>query len=388
MPVWMGDTVLVADGTYTGDGNRDIDFGGRAIMVMSENGPEVTIIDCEGSEVDQHRGFYFRFGEDLSSVVQGFTIKNGYAPYGGGICCYMSSPTITGNIIVENSSTGNGGGIMCHTSSSPTISNNIITGNRANNDGGGINCANSYPIITNNTIIGNWAVSHGGGIHGVGRAVPIITNSIFWGNNASIGQEIAVRANSSFTVSHSDVEGGQESVFVDPNCVLHWDSSVFDTDPLILDPGNRDYHLSTESPCIDAGVDAGVYNDFEGDLRPVGFGFDIGADESPYSVACNLALSATGPLTVGSGGSLYFSMLMQNNTDNQITGDFWLSVLLPNSSEIEIPENFLNHSNPLHGQIFPNSYLELKQPTLRSDNGRHWLLSAYWKDRQLSRRNC
>ncbi len=30
-----GDTVLVADGTYTGDGNRRIDFGGRAIVVVS-----------------------------------------------------------------------------------------------------------------------------------------------------------------------------------------------------------------------------------------------------------------------------------------------------------------------------------------------------------------
>ena len=49
------DTVLVADGTYTGDGNRDNDFGGRNIVVMSENGPEVTIIDCEG-----HRGFNFQ----------------------------------------------------------------------------------------------------------------------------------------------------------------------------------------------------------------------------------------------------------------------------------------------------------------------------------------
>jgi hypothetical protein len=42
-----GDTVLVADGTYTGVGNRDIDFKGKAITVKSENGPENCIIDCE-----------------------------------------------------------------------------------------------------------------------------------------------------------------------------------------------------------------------------------------------------------------------------------------------------------------------------------------------------
>jgi hypothetical protein len=31
--------VIVADGTCTGTGNRDIDFGGKAITVRSQNGP-------------------------------------------------------------------------------------------------------------------------------------------------------------------------------------------------------------------------------------------------------------------------------------------------------------------------------------------------------------
>jgi hypothetical protein len=73
-----GDTVLVADGIYTGDGNRDIVFGGKGIVLKSENGPEVTIIDCEGSESTPHRGFYFRSGEDSTAVVDGFTIQGGY----------------------------------------------------------------------------------------------------------------------------------------------------------------------------------------------------------------------------------------------------------------------------------------------------------------------
>ena len=31
-----GDTVLVADGTYTGKGNTDVDFRGKSIIVKSE----------------------------------------------------------------------------------------------------------------------------------------------------------------------------------------------------------------------------------------------------------------------------------------------------------------------------------------------------------------
>ena len=50
-----GDTILVADGTYTGDGNKDIDFTGKAIVVISENGTENCVIDCE----DDGRGFIF-----------------------------------------------------------------------------------------------------------------------------------------------------------------------------------------------------------------------------------------------------------------------------------------------------------------------------------------
>ena len=34
-----GDTVLVANGTYKGDGNVNIDFKGKQITVKSQNGP-------------------------------------------------------------------------------------------------------------------------------------------------------------------------------------------------------------------------------------------------------------------------------------------------------------------------------------------------------------
>jgi hypothetical protein len=48
-----GDTVLLSPGTYSGDGNHDIEFRGKDIVLTSQSGPEVTVIDCES-----HRGFY------------------------------------------------------------------------------------------------------------------------------------------------------------------------------------------------------------------------------------------------------------------------------------------------------------------------------------------
>lgn len=149
-----GDTILVANGTYTGEGNKNLDFGGKAITVQSENGPEKTIIDCGGTG----RGYYFHSGEHASSVVRGFTIKN---------------DLVLGNY----PNTVNSGGILCSNNSSPTITNNIITNNRADR-GGGIGCVNSSPIIINNTISQNSAKEVGGGIDCDENSFSVINNNL------------------------------------------------------------------------------------------------------------------------------------------------------------------------------------------------------------------
>ena len=65
-----GDEVVVSDGTYTGVGNRDLNFHGKTITVRSENGPAHCIIDCGHAG----RGFTFQSGETEQAVVDGFTI--------------------------------------------------------------------------------------------------------------------------------------------------------------------------------------------------------------------------------------------------------------------------------------------------------------------------
>ena len=101
-----GDTIIVRDGTYTGEGNRDISFGGKAIHLKSENGPTKAIIDVQGSQSDPHRGFIFQWGEGDTTVVDGFTIRNGCSTKGAAVYCYNgSSPLITRNVITQNLST-------------------------------------------------------------------------------------------------------------------------------------------------------------------------------------------------------------------------------------------------------------------------------------------
>lgn len=195
-----GDTVLVADGTFTGDGNRDIDFLGRGILVTSENGPDFTILDCQGEPFDPHRGVCFHLAEDSSSILSGFTIQNGCVTTGGGaIFCDGASPTIRDNVIVQ-SRASIGGGIYSTNGASPVLLENVVSENTAVLIGGGILCwFGGTPLIAGNTITGNRAdADHGGGIGCGHTSASIIGNTIsgnvayegagvcFWGAQSSL----------------------------------------------------------------------------------------------------------------------------------------------------------------------------------------------------------
>jgi serine protease len=119
-----GDTVLVAPGTYV----ENINFNGKAITVTSSGGPTTTIID--GGQVASV--VTIASGEGPSSVLSGFTIRNGTTTFnsqyeGGGVYIRGSSPEIIGNVIVDNTGcVGIGIGI---TSGSPLIEANTISHN-------------------------------------------------------------------------------------------------------------------------------------------------------------------------------------------------------------------------------------------------------------------
>jgi hypothetical protein len=263
-----GDIVIVADDTYSGPGNRGIDFKGKAITVKSENGPENCIIDCE----NEARGFYFHNNEDANSVLNGFTITNGYSyDRGGGIYCYRSSPKIINCIIchnlVETWDWFGGGGGMYNKSSNPTINNCIFSENVVNADpreggyGGGMNNESSSPVITNCTFVHNsidfrWAnEGEGGGIFNVYNSTPVLTNCIFWNNKDESG-----------TIETSQIYSHNNSQpVINYSCVQGWTGDLggignIGDNPLFVSGPLGDYYLSqvaagqgSDSPCVDAG---------------------------------------------------------------------------------------------------------------------------------------
>jgi parallel beta-helix repeat protein len=282
---YPGETLIVLPGTYAGNGNCDLDLGGKPIVVRAKDGPESCIVDCQNSG----RGFYFHSGEGVDSLLEGFTIINGNADRGGGICCLNnSSPTIVNCMLSENSATSNGGGMFNESNSTPKLINCTFSRNSALM-GGGLYNEDASPMLANCTVTGNTALLLGGGILNDG-GMCILTDSIVWANTASTpGQVLGVAS-----ASHSNIQGG---FFGEGN---------IDTDPLFSDPDNGDYHLKSQdgrwdpvseswvrddvtSPCIDAG-DPG--SDWTAELWPHGKRINMGVyGGTPQA---SMSLSAVG----------------------------------------------------------------------------------------------
>jgi parallel beta-helix repeat protein len=306
-----GDEVVIADGTYTGTGNKDLDFAGKVITVRSVGGdPAACIIDCQGSG----RGFYFHGGEGAGSVVQGLTIRNGNNDDGGGVYCHYSSPTLTDCAVTDSTASHSGGGVFCHTCF-PTLTNCTVTGNTAGYYGGGVYCWDSSPTLINCTIMGNTADSYGGGVYCTSYSSPTLANCLMVSNTAYHGG--AVYSGSSPTLTNCTITGNiayyygggvycWDSSPTLVNCILWADNSqeiyVFwgspavtycdiqggwngtgnlDAEPLFVDWGS-DFHLSEFSPCINMGYPQtfGVgETDMDAEPRVMDGRVDMGADE-------------------------------------------------------------------------------------------------------------
>jgi hypothetical protein len=229
-----GDTVLVAPGIFRGDGNRDLDFKGKPIVVLAESRYDTTItdstvIDCEGSYENCHRGFYFHSGETNASILEGLVITGGYSRSCGGEITWgldcKGKPIVVmsadqfGSLIMELDC-GERHRRLCFRSEeahASILDKSAMPADRTNfheedraieyfgnefawdldvnglmawdaeGSGGGILCdSSSSPTITHNTIRNCWAVV-GGGICCKASSPTITHNNIDSNHAASAG---------------------------------------------------------------------------------------------------------------------------------------------------------------------------------------------------------
>jgi len=292
-----GDTVIVAEETYY----ENIRFEGKNIIIRSTEplNPAVganTVIDGSqsGSVVS------FAGTENETCTLSGFTVRNGRAGYGGGMCGGTmhggTQARIVNNRIVRNTAYGTagnhgGGGIAycsgaieentvsenwaalyggglfeCH----GIVANNLICGNSTDGHGGGL--SDCHGEIRNNSIIGNSA-GRGGGLFSCNGVIEnctisantarrggglnrceyaTIRNCIIWGNKSSDGEQVLDSAQPTYCCIEGWTRGGFRNITVDPRFA---DADGPDGDPETY--FDNDYRLTAGSPCVDAGRNAG-----------------------------------------------------------------------------------------------------------------------------------
>ena len=281
-----------------------------------------------------------------SPTVRNCLFRGNRANIGGGMCnTWHSNPTLSNCRFISNSAHWSRGGGMYIGESNPTLKNCLFSGNWAGTRGGGIYCDGplppppelngspaendltvtnctfisnsadssgemlnfrSYPTLTNCVFSGNSAKYEGGGIF-YSQTSTTMTNCTFAGNAAPNGNTLACdsyvhsypsnveltncilwdgayeiynRDDSTINITYSDVQGGWTG------------EGNIDADPCFVEPGywdtngvwvGGDYHLLSDSPCIDAGDPAYVAEpnetDLDGKPRVMGGRIDMGTFE-------------------------------------------------------------------------------------------------------------
>ena len=132
-----GDNIFLSDGTYTGDGNRDIVVPSKEIAIAALSGdPTACVIDCEGSDRAEHRAFHFTAtGGPGDPQLYGIGIRNGYMESsGGGMWVEGASPVISYCVVqdcVADENFAKGGGLYVSDQGSPSVIGSTFTGNSA-----------------------------------------------------------------------------------------------------------------------------------------------------------------------------------------------------------------------------------------------------------------
>jgi len=266
-----GDTVVVRAGTYTGLGNYDLAFKGKAITVRSMDGPRVTIVDG----ADTGHGFYIRDNENGPARLEGFTVRHTIR---GAVKCYSSSPpraalkasatpgywdyapVVISNCIIEDNLDS---GILMDGHDKVTVTNCIIRRNGT----AGLWAFMSFPTIRNCTVVEN--EGHGISLTG-GQIVncTVAENSRIgvWTDRGAAVNSI-IRNNALHEIYNP--HGGASIAYCNVRGA-HAGTGNIDADPCFADPRSGNYSLQSQagrwdsrnqrwlqdeatSPCIDAG---------------------------------------------------------------------------------------------------------------------------------------
>jgi hypothetical protein len=242
-----GDTVDLTDGTFTGDGNRDVDFDGKKIYMRSQSGdPEACTVDCEGTDSEYHRGFIFNSGEDRWSILEGVQIVNAYVhplDDGGAVrCSNGASPTINNCIFAFNTA-GGGAAISCLGGAAPMINGCTFYRNVNGLAGDVAAMSGAAPDVHNCTFFraAPWAISSATDCN-----VEVLNTIVSW---TRVGSAVNCLDNGTVSLSCSDLWANEGGDWV--GCAAGQESANNNmcADPLFCDTTGVALTVRTDSDC-------------------------------------------------------------------------------------------------------------------------------------------
>lgn len=229
-----GDTILVSPGTYV----QNILFRGKKIKVLSQGGPDNTTL---AKLVDGAPLVTFSGSEDSNAVLSGFTIRGArLAPNGAGISMINASPIVENNYFFDNAGDS---AVIYVRNGTPKIRRNLIAGNNTDLCVLGFFSGAGGQVI-NNTL----AKNTGDGVRITpAMGMQIINNIITL--NSGYGIRTVGGVNSSSTIGYNDIYGDSLGTYF---AAIPTYGDIYE-DPQFVGGNPFDYHLSSGSPCIDAG---------------------------------------------------------------------------------------------------------------------------------------
>ena len=312
-----GAMVLVSNGVYA-SGGRAVDGTmtnrvavTKPLTVRSVNGPQSTVI--QGYQVpgttngdEAIRCVYLT----NRATLYGFVLTNGATQLngsvrsenGGGVFCEWSSGIISNCVIVGNSAGFQGGG-----ASGGTLKDCTLTGNSAGDGGGAANSALDNCLLTGNVARFGGGAAIGGSLNNCTLAKNQVTGTNEWNGG---GGAFSGTLNNCIVYFNTAARGANYLQFDRPlnNCC----TTPFPTNgvgnitnaPLFVDYAAGNLRLQSNSPCINAGLNAYApgAEDLDGLPRIVSGTVDIGAYEyqGPGSVISYAWLRQYGLPTDGS----------------------------------------------------------------------------------------
>ncbi len=195
-----GDTILIVAATYTGSGNKNLNFGGKDLTLQtypSSAGATTVTLDLQNNG----RAFLFQTNETSASVIDSFNVINGYEPYTSGGAAYIksSSPTFT-NCTFDSNSAFAAGAVYIYSYATPTFTNCVFSNNTGKVGGAIYTDYLTLASFTKCKFTGNTG-RYGGGVYSYCSS-DSYTGCTFDSNTAELGGALYTTSSASLTFTN------------------------------------------------------------------------------------------------------------------------------------------------------------------------------------------